>query len=154
MMQPTHFWDFPDQPKLRPLDRPRHRTIHVQRPMRAPVMIILEISSQEPPQMARVQDDHVVQAVAADTSDESFDVGVLPRSPGSNQYFFNAHMPHPLPKRGAVDTISVSQEIPWRLVLGEGVHDLLHCPRCRGMLSDGNMDDPPAVMSQDQQDEQ
>ena len=104
--------------------------------------------------MARVQDDHVVQAVAADTPDESFDVGVLPRSPGSNQYFFNAHMPHPLPKRGAVDTISVSQEIPWRLVLGEGVHDLLHCPRCRGMLSDGNMDDPPAVMSQDQQDEQ
>jgi hypothetical protein len=28
MMQPAHFWDFPDHPKLRPLDRPRHRTIH------------------------------------------------------------------------------------------------------------------------------
>jgi hypothetical protein len=28
MMQPTHFWHFPDQSNLRPLDQPRHRTIH------------------------------------------------------------------------------------------------------------------------------
>jgi hypothetical protein len=39
-MQPIHVWDFPDPSKLRPLDRPRHRTIHVQRPVRAPVMIV------------------------------------------------------------------------------------------------------------------
>ena len=62
MMQPTHFWHFPDQPKLRPLDPPRHQTIHVQRLVRAPMMIIVEISSQEPPEMSLVQDHRVVQA--------------------------------------------------------------------------------------------
>jgi hypothetical protein len=41
VMQPTHLWDFPDWANLRPLDRPRHRTIHVQCPMCTPVMIIL-----------------------------------------------------------------------------------------------------------------
>ncbi len=28
MMQPTHVWHFPDQSNLRPLDLPRHWTIH------------------------------------------------------------------------------------------------------------------------------
>jgi hypothetical protein len=80
MMQPTHFWDFPDRANLRPLDRPRHWTIHVQRPVRAPVMIILEVTSQEPSQMPLVQDDHVIQALATDAPDEPLDVGVSPEN--------------------------------------------------------------------------
>jgi hypothetical protein len=40
VMQPIHVWDFPDRSKLRPLDWPRQQTIHVQRPVRAPVMIV------------------------------------------------------------------------------------------------------------------
>jgi hypothetical protein len=59
VMQPTRVWDFSDRANLRPLDLPRHRTIHVQRQMRTPVMIILEISSPKPLQMLLVQDDHV-----------------------------------------------------------------------------------------------
>jgi hypothetical protein len=54
VMQPTDLWDFHDRPKLRPLARPRHRTIHLQRPVCAPVMIIGEVFGQEPPQMALV----------------------------------------------------------------------------------------------------
>jgi hypothetical protein len=75
MMQPTHVWDFPNQSKLRPLDRPRHRTIHVQCPVRAPMMVIMEVIGQEPPEMSLVQDNHVVQAFAADTPDRPFDIG-------------------------------------------------------------------------------
>jgi hypothetical protein len=58
-------------------------------------------------------------------------------------------VPHPLPKRAAVDTISVPQEIARRLVPWECVHDLLRRPFCCGMLSDVKMDDSPAVMGQD-----
>jgi hypothetical protein len=75
MMQPSHFWDFLDHPTLRPLDRPRHRTIHVQRPVCTPVMIILEVLGQKPPEMALVQDDYVVQALATDTPDDSHSIG-------------------------------------------------------------------------------
>jgi hypothetical protein len=41
MMQSTHVWDFSNQTNFRPLDRPRHRTIHVQGAVRTPEMIIL-----------------------------------------------------------------------------------------------------------------
>src|SRR5215216_2501142 len=108
VMQPTHFWNLPDRANLRPLDRPRHRTIHVQRPVCTPVMIILEVLGQKPPEMALVQDDHVVQALATDTPDDSLHVGILPRTSGSDDHFFDAHVAHALPKRGAVDTVSVS----------------------------------------------
>jgi hypothetical protein len=43
MMQPTDFWHFPDQTNLWPLDWPWQRTIHVQRSVCAPVVIISEI---------------------------------------------------------------------------------------------------------------
>jgi hypothetical protein len=42
-------------------------------------MIILEVFGQEPRQMPLVQDDHVVEASAANAPDQPFDVGVLPR---------------------------------------------------------------------------
>jgi hypothetical protein len=118
------------------------------------MVVILDVLGQEPPQMSLVQDNHVVQAFTANTPDQPFDVGVLSRTPGGDYHFFDPYILHPLPKRGAVDMISVSQEIPWRLVPGECVHDLLRGPRRGGMLSDGNMDDPSAVMGYDQQDEQ
>jgi hypothetical protein len=60
MMQPTDFWNFLDQSHFWLLYSPRHRTIHVQRSVRAPVIIMLEVLGQEPPQMSLVHDDHVV----------------------------------------------------------------------------------------------
>ena len=104
--------------------------------------------------MSLVQDDDMVQAFTADTPDQAFGIGVLPGTPGDDHNFFDPHISHPLPKRGAVYTVSVPQEIAWRLVPREGVHDLLRRPLGCGMLSDGNMDDPPAVMSHDQQEEE
>jgi hypothetical protein len=80
LMQPIHFWNFPDRANLRPLYQPRQRTIHVQRPVRAPVMVILEVPGQEPPQMSLMQDDYVVQAFAANTPNEAFDIGILART--------------------------------------------------------------------------
>jgi hypothetical protein len=109
MMQPTHFWDFPDQSSLGTLDRPRHRAIHSQRPMGAPVMIILEVPGQEPSQMSLMQDDHVIQTLAADIPNHSFDIGVLPWTLRGDDHFVDPHVPHPLPKRGAVETVSVPQ---------------------------------------------
>ena len=98
MMQPTHLRDFPDRAKLWPLDWPRHRTIHVQRPMCTPAMIIPEITSQKPPQMLLVEDEHVVRAIATDTPDEPFDIGILPGTPGRDQHLFDPHIMDALSK--------------------------------------------------------
>src|SRR5215813_1091766 len=146
VMQSTHLWDFPDRAVLRPLDRPRHRTIHVQRPVCAPIMIIVEVFGQEPAQMSLVQDDHVVQAVAANAPDQPFDIRILPRTAGGDDDLFDPHMPYPLPKGPAIDLVPIAQQIPRGLVPREGINDLLRRPRCRGMLGDVEMDDATLMM--------
>ena len=78
--------------------------------------------------MALVQDDHVVQAFAADTPDQPLDVRILPRTPWGDDDFFDPHMLHPLPKRGAVDAVPIAQQIARGFVPREGVHDLLGRP--------------------------
>ena|SRR5262245_15040131 len=96
--------------------------------------------------MSLVQDNDMVQAVTADTPDEPFDIGVLPWTPGSDDHLCDPHIPHPLLKKGAVDTVSVSQTIPWRTVPWEGVDDLLGGPFRRRMLRHGKVyDTPPRV---------
>jgi hypothetical protein len=44
MLQPSYFWDFAGQSKLRPLNRPRYGTIHLQYPVRAPMMVIPKVT--------------------------------------------------------------------------------------------------------------
>jgi hypothetical protein len=39
--------------------------------------------------MSLVQDHHMIQAVAAETPNEPLHVGILPRTPRSDQYFFD-----------------------------------------------------------------
>jgi hypothetical protein len=53
--------------------------------------------------MSFVQNDHVIQAFAANTPNGLFDVGVLPRTSWGNHDVFDPHVPHPLPKRGTGD---------------------------------------------------
>jgi hypothetical protein len=71
-------------------------------------MIVLEVFGQELPQMALVQDDHMVQAVAANTPNQSLDVRILPRAPGGDHSLLDAHMPHPLPKGRSINAIPIA----------------------------------------------
>src|SRR5262245_28266435 len=154
VMQPTHFWNLSDRANLRPLDWSWHRTIHVQRPMRTPVMIVMEVFGQEPPQMALVQDDHMVQAVAANTPNKPLDIRILPRTPGGDHNLLNPHMLDPLPKGCPVDPVLIAQEIPRGLVPWEGINDLLGGPRRRGMCRDVAVDDTTPMVGQDDQDKE
>ena len=83
--------------------------------------------------MALVQDDHVIQAFPANTSDEPLDIRILLRTPWGDQHFFDAHVLHPLPKRGAIDAVPIAQQIPWSLAHGKAsttgwaVHSAVGC---------------------------
>ena len=51
-------------------------------------MVVSEIETQGSFQMPRIEDDEMVQAVPADRADQTFDVGILPRTPGLGEHFF------------------------------------------------------------------
>ena len=100
--------------------------------------------------MSLVQGNYVVQAFAADTPDEPLRVWILPWPLWGNQYFFDAHVSHPSPKGGAIDAVSIAQQISWGLVPREGVDDLLGGPFRRGMLGDIEVYDAAPLMREDQ----
>jgi len=104
--------------------------------------------------MSLVQDHHVIQAFAADAPDQPFDVGVLPGTPWGNQHFFNVHVLHTLPKRGAIDPVAIAQQIPRGLVPRKGVHHLLGTPRGGGMFRHIEVDDATPLVGHDEEDEQ
>ena len=71
-------------------------------------------------QRALAEDDHVIQALAADGSDEPFDVCPLPRRPRRRQHLFDAHRLHLLDEVLAEDPIAIPQQIARRGVPREG----------------------------------
>jgi hypothetical protein len=72
------FRDLHDMSVLGPLHRPRCWAVHGERAVTAPAVIVLEVVAEKPPQVPLLEDDDVVQALAADTPDHPLDEWVLP----------------------------------------------------------------------------
>ena len=64
------------------------------------------------------------------------------------------HALHTVPKWLTIDPVTITQEIGGRGLVREGVHDLLSGPGSSGMFGDVEVDDPPAVVSEHDEDEQ
>jgi hypothetical protein len=61
---------------------------------------------------------------------------------------------HPVPELLAIDLVTISEEVRRRGLVREGVHELLSRPGGGGMLSDVEVDDAPAVVSEHDEDEE
>jgi len=62
-----------------PLNRARDWRIFVQWSMRSDLIVIGRVGSQDPAQMGLAENDHVIQALAADRPDQPFGKAILPR---------------------------------------------------------------------------
>ena len=102
--------------------------------------------------MALVQDDHVVQAFAAETPDEALHVQILPRTPRGDHDFLESHTAPALSKRGPVHAVAIAQQIPRGLVPREGFHVLLRGLLRRRVFGDVEMHNAAPFMGQDDQD--
>ena len=71
---------------------------------------------------AFVQNDDVIQTVAAYTTNEPLYVGVLPRCSRSDHNLVDAHMPHARLKNRTVYAIAVAQQISWSFIPRLGFH--------------------------------
>jgi hypothetical protein len=91
VMQSANVRELEDRTPIRRVHRSRVRAIHVQRQVRAPTMVVVEVGSERPPEMALAEYDDVVEAVAADAADQAFNVGILPRTPRGGENLFDAH---------------------------------------------------------------
>ena len=117
--------------------------------MRSCSRVIGDVLLQHAAKASSCQYDDVIEALAPDRSDESFDVGVLPWGARRRQDFLNADGIHVIERM-----IAIAEEVSRHLVLGKRVAKLLHGPSGGGMFRDGDMNDAPAIMSRKHQDEQ
>jgi hypothetical protein len=59
-----------------------------------------------------------------------------------------------VPELLAIDVVTISEEVRRRGLVREGVHELLSRPGGSGMLGDVEVEDPPAVVSEHDEDEE
>jgi hypothetical protein len=91
MMQPADFWNLDHKAKRGRLDRSADGCILFERHMRAAPFVVYKIILQDPTQPGLMENDNVIQAFAPDGTDESFGVGILPRTLRCRQDFVDAH---------------------------------------------------------------
>src|SRR5215472_8312123 len=53
-----------------------------------------------------------------------------------------------------IDLVTIAQQVPWSGIFGKRLYHLLSCPPCRRVLGHVEMNDAPAMMSQDHKHEQ
>ncbi len=122
--------------------------------MCSPVVIVVEISGNDTPEMAFVQNDEMIEAIAAQGSDEPLHERVLPRTAWCAEDLFDPHTLDPPLKCAAVDRIAIAEEVFRRAVPWDGFDDLLARPLSRRILSDVEVQNLPSRMCKDNQDEE
>jgi hypothetical protein len=96
--------------------------------------------------MPGVQNHKMVQAVPSDRADEAFGVRILPRTLRRSEEFSYAQRRDSQANISAVDGVSISNEIPRRIAIGEGLHDLLRRPGRRRMFGYVEVQHLPTTM--------
>ena len=90
------------------LNRANGRRIVVQRPMRSDVVIVGCVRSQDPSQMGLTQNNDMIQALAANRSDQPFGEAILPRRGWRGRFVPDAHGAQSARDEGTIDAIPVS----------------------------------------------
>jgi hypothetical protein len=74
-------------------------------------VIVHEAAGEHAAQVAFAQDEDVIEALAADRTDEPFREGVVPGARGRRQDFSDPHAPHLLSERVAVDRVAIAKDL-------------------------------------------
>src|SRR4030095_716351 len=99
--------------------------------------------------MILIEDDQMIEAFSANTSNYSFRIRILERRMGRCDHFFNLHPFHPALKFRSVDRISISEQIARSGIIRKGFDDLLSGPLGCRRLCHIEMNDLPALVEKD-----
>ena len=70
-------------------------------------MVIGEITTEKPFEMAFAQGDGVIQTLPADATNDAFDIGILPRAPRCDGAVFHSQTVHAFSKAISKDSIAI-----------------------------------------------
>src|SRR5688500_18522873 len=99
-------------------------------------------------QAAFIKNNYVIEALATDRSNDALNVGSLPRRSRRRQYLLDSHGFHLFNKVMPEDPISIPQQIVRRGVPGKCLAQLVSGPFGSRMSCDREVNDAPALVSQ------
>ena len=153
-MQATDFGDGDDPAEPRPLDWPSVGGILCEREVSSCTVVVSEVGGQNASQVLLAKYYDLIEALTPDRADEPLRERVLPGAARRGENLADAHSLEAVPERAAVDRVAVTEQVGRGRVVWEGVDDLLGCPHRRGMLGHVEVDDAPAVVGEDDKDEE
>jgi len=111
MMKATDLRERDHVAHLGRLDRARHGTVVVQRPVSARVMVVGDVAAENWAEMLLVEDQEMVEALSTNGADQTFAIRILPGRVGRSLDLFDA------------DRLDASGELPeeLRVVVAEQV---------------------------------
>ncbi len=104
--------------------------------------------------MAFVEYDCVIQAFAANRSDQTLNVWILPGRTPRRDDLFNTHVRNAILEMISVDAVSITNQEPRRRIIGKRLYDLLSRPLGRRMGGHVEVNKHPSIMAKDHEGEQ
>jgi hypothetical protein len=106
------------------------------------------------PETALSEDQHMIETIAPDGTNQSLNIGILPRRTRSCENLLNPDCSCRLRKRSSVTAVSVPKQISRCGLPREGVNKLPCSPFGCRMCCHAKVHDAPAFMRQNQKDKQ
>ena len=129
------------------------RRVLAETQVRPRVHIVRDVVREYALQSDATEYDDMVEALTSDRANEALDIRVLPGRSRCGEDLVDLHRGD-----GGRDVrerrITVVQQVPWCLVLRKRVTELLGRPCGRGMVGDGDVDDPSPVVREDHEHEE
>src|SRR5574342_92358 len=117
-------------------------------------MVVLEVVAEQSAEVTLVEDDDLVEALAADAADDPLGEGILPRTSRSGENLFDSHALHAVLERWPVHLIPVADEEAGSSLPGERLGDLLGGPVRGRVRGDVEVHDPAPGMGEHDEDEE
>ena len=107
MVQAADLPDFDDFPLIDSLNGTFQRCVLVQRKVSTGLVVVFHVLSKNPPDVALAQYDQVIEALSADTADNSLGIGILPGRVWGSRHISYPKRSELAPKNPAIDGISI-----------------------------------------------
>src|SRR5215472_4863082 len=120
--------------------------------MRPRPMVITKVTFQNLTQVPLVDHDHVVQTFSANTSDNSFRIAVLPRTPGRYRNLLDTQSIHSCREIMTIDPITISYQVARHYFLRKRFDDLLRRPSSGRVFRHIEMQNTATIKRQNHED--
>jgi hypothetical protein len=154
MVQSADFWTLHDLARRGELDGPELGCVLVEREVCATVMIVVDVARQNAAQVRLAKNENVIQTLAPDRTDQALGERILPGAVRRREDFGDPHALDAVAELLAIHLVTVAQGVGGRRVVWERGDDLLRGPDGGGVLGHVEVDDPPAMVGEHDEDEQ